>query len=452
MAPGNQPAATQAQYTDQYISTFDIHMPHIRNDLFRQYGDQGLGFFNFVDTWGAVSPVDQTQWSHYEEDFIHESFNSRAAVASPGAGVEIDITLATYNLDGSNNFYPRLGDDVMFANQVTGTIVNIDVSTPTAPVVTIEPHSNTDNIGAIAQDDTIIIYSNNFAENTDQPESRVSKTIKYDFSAKIMKETMTVSGTEMTNKLWFNVMSDGQKIPAYYMKGQIDADYRMMLSIDGASLFDRVTTNPTLLATGNRTMTGMVPWIRGGGNILGYTPGLFTLPLFNQMVRRLDKYFAPDEFWAMLGIDLHLEWEDLFADILDDNPILLTGRYRNKSAKDLNFTFRSIKKGERCFYFQRMKSFNHPKLYGAAGFNLSGMGIVMPMDKKKDPVNGNRVPSVQFRYKKLGNYSRRMETWFTGGAGGIKKTNTIDNMQYNMRCEMGTEFFGVRRFYLIEET
>lgn len=451
MTPVNQPTAVQEQYSDQFISTFDIHKPHIRNKLFRQYGDQGLGFFNVLDTLGFKESVNQTEYSHYEEDWIHETLHSRNAIADPGAGVFVDVTLDQNDLDTSNNFYVRVNDDVIFSNQVTGTVISVDTTAPAAPVVRVEPHEQTDNIGAIGQDEEIVIYSNNWAEGTGQPEGRIAKVLKYSFKNKIIKETNEVTGTEMTNATWFNVLAPGgNRIPAYYLKGQLDTDYRMNLGIDGALMFDRPTTNPTLVAAGHRTTYGCVPWVRAGGNVGNYTGGLFTMALFNQMIRRLDKNFAPDEFLSLLGINIHIEWEDIFTDFFDDNPIIFAGS-KGRTAKTLNIGFKSFTKAERTFHLKRMRIWNHPKLYGAAGYNINGMALICPLNKVKDPKTSNRMPSIGCRYKKLGNYSRLMETWITGGAGPQRKTSQQDIMQLNMRCEIGSEYFGNKRFFLWEE-
>ncbi len=444
------PSAVNAIYSDAYISTFDIHKPEKRNVLFRKYGDQGLGFFNVIDTLAYHEPVKQTEYSHFEEDWIHQTVHVRNNVGAPGAGVEILFTLAAADLDSGNRFYIALGDDVIFANEVTGTVTVVDVSTPSAPVITVEPHDSTADIGALTAGDSVVIYSNNYAEGTDQPGGKVARVLEYTFSTKIVKETNTATGSEMTNGTWFDVMSDGQSIPSFYMKGQIDTDYRMMLRMDGALLFDNETTNTTLTAAGNRTTTGLVPWVRSGGNVDEYTAGSYALVDFDAMNNTLDQNFAPAEELAMLGIQLQQEWENLFQNSFAEGAIV----YANfadggKKAVDLNIGFKSFTKTERTWNLKRMGVFNNIQLYGAPGYKLPGTGIVCPMDSRKDAKTGNMIPSFGMRYKALGAYNRKMKVWKVGGA--IESQNGIDKDYLYMRSEFGSEYIASNRFFLVEQ-
>lgn len=443
------PSAVTAQYSNALISTFDFHKPEKRDILYRKYGDQGLEFFKMIDKLGFSSPVAQQDYSHFEEDWIHVPVHARAAVASPGAGNSITFTLATYDLDSSNRFYIAVNDNVMFANQVTGTVTAISTAAPAAPTVTVRPHETTDNIGALAADETIIIYSNDYAEGTGQPEGKVARYIEYGFNTKIVKETNAYTGSEATNQTWVTKTSDGQSIPAMYLKGQLDTDYRMALRMNGAMLFDRTTTDATLLAAGNRTTQGLVPWVRGGGNVDTYNAGFYSMSDFDIQSRVLDQNFAPSEEVAMLGFNLQTEWENLFVNSFTNGAIVYAMFGDGKKATDLSIGFNSFNKNERQWHIKRMTGFNNPQTYGATGYKIPGMGVIMPIDGRKDPVGGGLIPSVGQRYKSLGSYNRKMKVWLTGGA--IAVTNQTDADALNMRSEFGTEFVASNRFYLIEE-
>lgn len=447
----NHPSATTAVISDKYISTFDIHKPSIRNELFKRFGKQGVGFFATIETLGFVEPVDQTNWSHYEEDFYHETFTVNTSVANPGAGNSVNIRLQASNVDGSGYFYVRINDDVLIPNQVTGKVIAIDTTSFPTPQITVEPHSSADNIGPLAAGQEISIYSNGWQEDTDQPDGRVAKVSKFTFGAKIIKETVITTGTEMTNGTWFDKDSDGNAIGAYYLTGQLQADYRMMLQIDGASLFDRPITNPTLVNAGHRNMTGLVPWMRGNAPIGGYTPGLFSMSNINYMIKRLEKNFAADEYLWMNGIDLSIEIEDLCADYFEENPIIFAGDGGGKTAKELNLGFKTINKSEYTFHLQKMKVFSNPKVYNIAGYNITGLGIVAPLGYRQDPQTKKQVPSLGMRYKEKNGYSRKMEFFVHQGAGNGQKQITRDRRSINMRTEMGTEFFGGNSFFLWEE-
>lgn len=443
------PTAVTAQYSDAYISTFDFHKPEKRNTLFRKYGDQGLGMFNILDTMGYQTPVAQTEYSHFEEDWIHQTVSVRNNVASPGAGNEILFTLGTADLDASNRFYIQLNDDVMFANGVTGHVTLVDITTPSAPVITVEPHDSTDNIGALTAGDTVIIYSDNFAEGTGQPDSKVARSLEYSFSTKIVKESVSFTGSEMTNQTWFDKMSDGTPIQAYYLKGQLDCDFRMMLKMDGAMLFDTPTDNATLVAAGNRTTYGLVPWVRAGGNTDNYNATFYSLSDFDTMNNTLDQNFAPAEMLSMLGIQLQQEWENLFVNSFVDGAIVYASFADGKKVADLNIGFKTFSKTERFWHMKRLGVLNNPQLYGAPGFKQPGMGIITPMDSRKDTQSGNMIPSIGMRYKSLAGYNRKMKVWKVGGAK--ENTNGTDIDFLYERAEIGTEFIASNRFFLVEQ-
>lgn len=441
----HQPSATTAVITDKYISTFDIHKPSKRNTLFKRFGKQGVGFFATIETLGFVESVNQTNWSHFEEDFYHETFTVLNAVANPGAGVAVNIRLQPNNVDSSGYFYVRINDDVLIPNQVTGKVVAIDTTSFATPQITVEPHATIDNIGALAAGQQISIYSNGWQEDTDQPDGRIAKVSEFSFGAKIIKETVINSGTEATNQTWL------EDLNCYVLKGQIEADYRMMLQIDGASLFDRIITNPNLVNAGHRNMTGLVPWMRSGSPIGTYTPGLFNLSNVNYMIKRLEKNFAADEYLWMNGIDLSVELEDLLVDQFAENPMVFAGKANGSLSQDLNLGFKSINKSEYTFHLKKMNVFSNPKVYNIAGYNVTGLGLVCPLRYRQDAKDRSQVPSLGMRYKEMNGYSRKMEFFVLQGAGNGPKQISRDRRSINMRCELGTEFFGGNSFFLWEE-
>jgi hypothetical protein len=433
-----------AVHSDALISTFDFHKPSIQNKLFRKFGDQGQSFFNIINTWGYVSPVTQTEYSHFTEEFIHETVKVNANVAAPGAGVAISFVLHPDSRPAVGGYFIQVNDDVMFANGVTGNVTAINTTTHT---ITVAPHDVLDNIGALTAGDEVVIYSNNYAEGTDQPDGHVSKATKHTFSTKIIKYSTEYTGTEITNETWFNVTSDGQPVQGSAAKGQLDADYEMMLRMDQASLFDKPTTNTALKNAGKRTMTGIVPWVRTGGNVDNYTPNFYSVNNFNQMDKKLDAQFGASENVMMSGISHYQEIEDMFVNSFDNGAIMY-GDATGKKGVDVHIDFRTFTKSGRTYHMKKMGVFSHPKLGGAPGYKLPATTILMPMDTKKDSVSGNYLPSVGIRYKEMNGYSRKMETFVTGGAKA--RTNSIDKDKLNMRTERGTELIGNNRFFIAE--
>jgi len=444
----NNPAAASAAYTDSYVSSFDvdIHKPDKRNALFRQYGNQGLTFFQLLDTLGNITPSTQTQVSHFEEDWIHETLVAGSAVAAGAAGAAITIPIDSSTVDSEGNFYVREGDVILFPSRAVGVVTAVN-KTSGSESATVVPHDETEVLGPVASGQNLVIFSNEFNERTGNPEGRVTKPLEFFFKHQIIKETIEVSGSEMTNKSWIDKDSDGRSINAWHLKGeQVDLDYRFALAVDGASLFNKPINNPAL--GGLRSMTGLIPWIKSGGNEAFYTPGTLTIADFDAMTRRLDKYFAPGEHLGMLGIGLFQNIENLFLDSFEQNPVI----YANGSRKGqkIDIDVKQLIKTDRKYNFKKMDSFNHPKLYGANGYNIDGLGVWIPMGTTKDSKTKQQLPYVGMRYKELNGVSRRVKTWMTGSAGVDRPTNDIDERVMNQRAELASQFCAVRSFYLWE--
>lgn len=454
------PDAVAQIYASEVVSGFDLHKPEKMNVLFRRYGDQGLSYFQLVRSMGFEEEVSLDTYSHFEENRIHEIVHVDAIVAQPAVGADIVFVLDAVDLDANNNFYLRLYDVIMFQNEVTGSVIDIDVTTPTAPSITCRLQDNTDQFPALAAGDELAIITNAFAEGTGQPDSAISGTWEYTNDAQIIKETIGVTGTEMVNQTWIDVTSDGSKIPAYYYKGQIDIDYRTSLRIDGALLFGKRGVNTTLTDTtvGRqiKSTEGLIPYTRRIGHEQTYTAGAFDVAEFDEMDRTLDRENAGNYIMGLLGIELHQDIENSLKTYFANTNIVFAKQTTNEVLFNSNeslgasVNFSYLTKSERTFLFKRMGAFNNPKLYGATGYEMPKMGIFMPINKRKDPVSGNMVDSIGTRYRGLGKYKRRMEVWNVGGAGEGLKVTDIDERNTYQRCHLGAHFRGGNQFVLME--
>jgi hypothetical protein len=455
-----QPDAIAAIYASDIVSGFDIHKPEKLNVLFSRYGDQGASFFQLIRSMGFEQPVANDAYGHFEENHIHEVIHSRDIEAQPAVGDDMVFTLDTQDLDANNNFYLRLYDVIMFPNEVTGIVTDIDVTDPDEPDITVELNDSADQFPALTAGEELVIISNAFSEGSGQPEGAVSGTWEYSNCAQIIKETIGYTGTEMVNQTWFDVTSKGQSIPAFYFKGQIDIDYRMALKIDGALLWQKTTTNTiTDPVTGRaiKTTEGLIPYIRRVGNEQSYTAGAFDVDEFDELSNTLDREFAGNYILGLLGIQLHQDIENSLVDYFQNTNITFAKQTTNDVlfnknealGASVNFTY--LTKSERTFLMKRMGVFNNRKLAGADGYNAPKMGVWLPINKKKDPVSGNMVDSIGTRYRALGKYSRRMEVWQVGGAGEGLKVTEFDTRNTYQRCHVGSHFRGGNQFVLMED-
>ncbi len=456
------PDAIAQIYASDIVSGFDIHKPEYLNQLFSRYGDQGASFFQLVRSMGFEKPVAADTYGHFEENHIHEIIHSRDIVAQPAQGDPITFVLDTTDLDANNNFYVRKFDQILFPNEVTGIVVDVDTTAPAAPEITVEPNEATDRFPALTAGEELVIMSNAFSEGSGQPEGAVSGTWEYSNTAQIIKETIGFTGTEMVNQTWFDVTTKGQSIPAFYFKGQIDIDYRMALRIDGALLWGKQTTNLTGVIDDDnenrviKTTEGLIPYIRRVGNEQTYTAGAFDVDEFDEMDNTLDREFAGNYILGLLGITLHQEIENALKDYFANTNITFARQtvndvlFNKNESLGASVNFAYLTKSERTFLFKRLGTLNNRKLYGADGYNGPTMGIFMPINKRKDPVSGNMVDSIGTRYRALGKYSRRMEVWQVGGAGEGLKVTEFDKRHTYQRCHVGAHFRGGNQMVIME--
>lgn len=456
------PDAIAQIYASDIVSGFDIYKPEKLNVLFARYGDQGASYFQLLRSMGFEKEVSLDTYSHYEENRYHEVCIVDAIVSQPSVGADITFTLSSDSLDANNNFYVRMWDILLFPNEVTGSVTDIDVATPSAPDITCTPNDDTDQFPALTAGEELIIISNAFSEGSGQPEGALSGTWEYENDAQIIKETIGYTGSEMVNQTWFNVTSMGYKIPAYYFKGQVEIDYRMALKIDGALLFGKRTVNTSLVDpdTGRpiKTTEGMVPYIRRVGNEQSYTSGAFSVTEFDEMDNTLDREGAGNYILGLLGITLHQDIENSLVTYFADTNINYARQTTNEVLFNANeslgasVNFKYLTKSERTFLFKRMGVLNNPKLYGATGYENIGpkLGMFLPINKRKDPVSGNMVEAIGTRYRGLGRYNRRMEVWQVGGAGEGLKVTEFDSRNTYQRCHIGAHFRGGNQFVLME--
>jgi hypothetical protein len=443
--PGPGTAAVQAVYTNDLVSSFDIIKPDVWAKLIRRHGKQGAEFFSTIRALGFQVPTSNEDYSHFEDDWIHETVGVAAPIVVGAAGAVTTFTIAPASIDANGDFYIRKKDTILLQDGNQAYVTDI-----TGTVVTLAPSSPTQVVTVVAADE-LVINSNAHGEGTTQPKGRFSGTRKYENNLQIIKETLEVTGTQMTDGLWFNQVQipgeNGTSISAYYVKGQQDTEYRIALEAEGAFLFGQKNTNPTVAIdpdTGKaiRTTEGIVPYITNEGNEVNYTPGSFTVSKFNEINKIADREHAPSYYCAFLGIDLHEEIDDTFVDYLKDTNVsfdtdMLGGGEMGKQ-KGINIGFKYLNKGGRHYAFKRLHSFSNQKTYGASQYNYPQWGLFIPLGMNK--TDQGKLPTVGLRYKQLGKYNRFSEVWDVSGAGTGRKVIAEDVSNLYLRMHIGGHF------------
>lgn len=449
------PQVVAGMYASNILSASDIHKPEKLVDIYRKLGDQGAQWFMVIRNLGWEKPVAQETYSSFEDGRVHETFKARANVADPGVGNPITLTLHTDSLaTTTNKFYPQVGFDVLFKNRTVGRIQAIDVTTPAAPTVTIEPKDSTDNLGALTAGDELIIYSNSFGEGSGQPQGSV-RSIYEDFGQlKIVKTTIGATGTEMTNDSWVSVYNGKQFMGIYNAFRMEDLNYRHDLAISGAMLVDKIVTNTDVVdnhassgfvAQGTE---GLIPYMERRGIPYPVAAGAFTVDDLEAIDLLLAKQFAPPQMMLCAGRNRYHNITNVLKTYIASTNVDFTKEkqaqmlFNGDMGKALAVNFTSVAIGERTFHLHLMHDFDNPTTFNVTGYPYQDMFFILPMDKKRDLKTGEPMPAIGSRWKQLGSYSRKNEIWRDGAAGPGVKIGDIDQSLDYMRSHIGTQYRG----------
>jgi len=486
------PSASQVATTQNYVSSSNfiaavagkgdgLHKPEVSEDFVKRYGSQNLT--GFLDVIGAKAPVSNFQFSHYEEDWIHQSFladDTAADVAlTGGVQILIDATshLASATASGATSFI-RPGSVVLFPTGEVGLCVAKWTSNQSAANEVLDGYAGTLQAGptpaadnhvihvmnydggtaiTVAESATLTVIGTEFAEGTGQPNGITPKVLEYNNTCMILKESYQVTGSEATNKIWFKVNDEatGQSGYLWYLKGEGDTyrrfmDYSEMMMILG----EQTTTNSYIKAgDANNAITSGVRGTNGLLSFMGNTHTYnqlagFNLSDFDSMIRTLDNYKGSRENTVWAGLDLSLAIDDAVAAMFAGGGISY-GAFNGAEEIAVAMGFKSFTRGGYTFHKKTYQPFTHLPMLGASGFDYAGMGMVIPGDSGRDAKSGDSIPSLRVRYKAAEGYSREMEHWLTGSAGLAQATSDVDELRCHYRTERGFEGFGANRFIKI---
>lgn len=450
--------AVNAMYATQIVSTFDLHKPEKSNQLFLRYGGHHAGFFQQLRAMGRDEAVANNTYSHFEEKRIHQAFKVRTQVSAPGAGANAAITLHVDDLDASNRFYVRKWDQVMFPNEVTGKVISVNVSTPSAPVITVKPDQAADDIGLLAADSHVIIISNAHSEASGQPSGRFrGADEEYNYLQRI-KETISVTGDEMTNWSWINVTSEGQQLATYWSTAMLDLEYRAARAVGYALMFSKATTNTaTDSDTGNDVLTteGLFPATRRRGNTLQRSTGAATVSDFDLIDRTLEAEGSKSMMGVYCGTTRHQNFENVLVSYFADTNIQYAKQAVNDAlfygdeSKSAAINFKYLTKSERTYMFNRMNEFSDPVGGGNEDFKLTDHALFIPISKVKDGKTSKMVDNIGTRHKAWAGYNRKFEMYDINGAGNKLKVSQFDKNDTFIRCQIGGQWRGLNQALLL---
>lgn len=410
--------------------------------LVERYGKQNLT--GLLEMLGNKAPVDSTTFYHYEEDWIHTTVTGTLNAAGTSATtLTISAPVEAFSTAIDDVSSVRVGDilkndggGVMHVTAVTNSATS---TTATVAVVVADSLGTTEDVFAIV--------GNAFDEGTDQPKGLTPGVNEYSNNVQIIKESYEVSGSALTEKIWFEVNdpATGRTGYVWALKGEGDTFRR----------FNNYMETQMIVGVQNSTGTpmteGLEAFARTGNVEDAGTIGTAAAALthFENLVTKLDANRGAKENLYIMGFDLALaidKW--LTVDSRFINGGISYGAFNGSQEVATGFGIDSFYLAGYTFHKMRYEPFSYPQLLGAIGYK--GKGCVIPMDSQVDASTRASIPSLRIRYKAAEGYSREMEHWMEGGAGLDVKTNGLDVLKLNYRTERGFEGFASNRFIWVD--
>jgi len=461
------PSVVQSPTTYNYVSSLDLvqnlHKPEIDSEFVRRYGDQNLT--GFMEMQGYMNPVSAIEYSHYEDDWLHETIVTTGSAAG-AFGATVTHTVAAANVfttNAPNSPYistatedlvtPRVQDIIMYPDRTLALVTAVNPAGPTFDATPIDSDAATfGNIPLVNAADQIVIIGNAHAEQSGQPDSRNGRVNLYTNNLMIKKSTNTVSGTEAGVQTWIEVPDkNGRMGYLWYFESGYQEYRRFMNECEMTMLLGEKITNPTLAGiAGQETVTvteGLLPFIENNGNTIGYSSITgFTLADLDNAVKTLDREKGAKENTIWAGINLSLGMDDTFMNLMQDGAISY-GAFSGSQEKAIDLQFSSFKRGNYQFHKKTYDLFNDQKTLGAVGQEFPDIAMVIPVGNVAEGKTKMMVPSLRMNYLegKGNGYSRDMEEWLTGGANGVYNTAT-DEINMHYRAHRGFEGFAGNRY------
>jgi len=461
--------ATDYNYVSSIEAAQNLHKPVIDTELTRRYGDQDLT--GFLALQGAMNPVAAIEYSHYEDDWLHEVLRSTGPGGAAGATVAC-VAVDSASIDSVNSPYyqtnpatapgtvtttaylPREQDIVMIPG--AGGRVLAMVTGVAGSGFNLTPLDALAAVPALTGAEELVIIGNAFPEQSGQPGSRNGKVNLYKNNLMIKKSSNSVSGTEAGVQTWIELGGKGgKKGYLWYLESQYQEYRRFMNECEMTMMLGEKITNANLHAIGaNATTTvteGLLPFIEANGNTVQYS-GLtgFTMADLDNMVKTLDRERGSKENTIWAGINLSLGMDDTFLDLYQAGAVSYGSFGMNQDAA-VNMQFSSFKRGNYTFHKKTYDAFNYKNGLGAVGQEFPDIAVVIPSDNVAEGKTKMTVPSLRMNYLQGPNgYSRDYEEWLTGAANGIYNTD-IDEINVHSRAHRGFEGFASNRFLKIEK-
>lgn len=418
-------------------STLDLAMnkPSVYDAIVKQFGDQYRSSTLASDLFytGADRQISSEFHTLFQEGWLWENVTVATSGGISGGSssetlsIELPSTEVNFVKEGQILMIPSTYQSLYISD------ISIDSANDEADLTVVANDGAT--TPAIADDTVLMIGTSAFGEASDQPDSTIKQYDKIQMQLQILKDTTSISGSQMTEDTWVKGSEYGMPFD-YYSVAVADADARMDLMESDALVWGDggvVTADATMVANGLadavgdeiRKTKGLVNWAKSDG---------YELPTDASVadyadLEDLDNYLRSQGdtspiIKGRLGHKLARAYSNnLFDNVVTGNGTDVTAMMKANGMSDSDaeamaaiVKYQQYSDTSRDYMFTVADEFSHPKRYGSDGYKLDEAGIWYPCATVKSE-DGMQMPMVSLLYKGEGSHSRRRTFWTMQGAG-----------------------------------
>ncbi len=452
------PSAVKATLSSNYISTFDLldqYLPDLDEKEFARYGERTISGFLSKMSAELPSNSDLIRWS--EEGRLHTKYENVSTTGAVSSGTQ------TFDIGASNHNF-RLNETVLLSsasdNKAEKAIVTAIAPGGDATRFTVAYYSAAVGVGFTdpTTDIKVFVYGSEFKKGESGMQGSLeAETEVFQVKPVIIKDTFSISGSDMAQIGWIEVETDMGLSYLWYLKSKSDTRKRFddkleMMMIEHVNADASSGADTYFGATGTWGTTGLFEAIEDRGNVWsGGTPS--TLADFDDILEQLDGQGSIAENTLFINRAFSLAIDDMLA---AQNSYGVGGTsyglFDNNEKMALNLGFTGFRRGSYDFYKTDWKYLNDATTRGGlVGGKVNGVLVPAGTTNVYDEVMGKRVarPFLHVRYRASETENRKYKNWITGGAGGATNSD-VDAMYCNFLSERALCTLGANNFFIFK--
>lgn len=404
-----------------------VKEPNYQRAIQKKYHEE-LGITALLEMNSLEQAVNRdSELYHYEDTrlYIDGSATAGAAITAGTSTGAVTFTDTAHSV--------RENDNLVIDG---GTVVH--VTSTTTDTFTAVPYDATWNI-TVGSGNSVeyFVFGNEFGKGTNQPtEYLIDNVERIESKLMIMKDTFTMTGSEMTDKTWI----DGLRgTGAYIYRAEERGFMRFKAYEEMQMVYGQEASNSNLSSL--QGTKGLFRQIEDRGNVLG--DYLSSLSDYEDLTEVLDAVSAPAQYAQFTDSRQFNLSQNLISDA---TGLVSYGLFNNDENRMVSFGFKGLSISGYEFYLKKWNLLNNPQL---GGKKKVYKGAFIPMGTVKTQ-EGN-LPNLSILYKQLGSYNRKFESWMVGAADGVyNDSDGFDGKTVNYRSEKGFRGVAMNSFALIK--